>query len=138
MRKTVFLFSVFVFLLSCNSNSQRRGPGERMTPEERAERTVERMSSELQLTDQQQKELKVWFIASSKEREESFAKNKKNREVMREEMKKQREKQDLQLKKILTEEQYRLYQENEAKRMQEHRGREKGRPGLPDGERPGR
>lgn len=138
MRKVVLLFSVFVFLFSCNSNSQRRGPGERMTPEERADRMVEQMSSELQLTDQQQKELKAWFITSSKDQEKSFAKNKKNREAMREEMKKHREEQNLQLKKILTEEQYRLYQENEAKRMQEHRGREKGGPGLSDGERPGR
>lgn len=122
MRKILLLFSLFLFLFSCHSNpQQRREPGERMDPEKVADRMVERMNEELKLTDQQQKELKTWFVDSFKKRGESVRKNKKSREEMRAEMKKSREENEAQLKKILTEEQFKQYRENEAKRQQERR-----------------
>lgn len=122
MKKILLLFSVFVFLLSCHSNSQQgRGPGERINPEEMADRMVERMDEELGLTKQQQKELKTWFVDSFKKRSENVRKNKKSREEMRAEIKKNREENEAQLKKILTEEQFKQYRENEAMRQQERR-----------------
>lgn len=135
MKKILLLFSICVFLLSCHSNSQqRRGTGERINPEEMADRMVERMNEELRLTEQQQKELKIWFVDSFKKRSENVRKNKKSREEMRAEMKKNREENEVQLKKILTEEQFKQYRENEARRQQERlehgdrrRPREEGR-----------
>lgn len=39
---------------------------ERMTPEQQATRTVERLTTELKLTDKQQADLKKWYTESFK------------------------------------------------------------------------
>lgn len=101
---------------------------ERMTPEQQATRTVERLTTELKLTDKQQADLKKWYTESFKKREEAMQKNRDNREAMRDQMKKDREAADAELKKVLTEEQYKTYKANEEKRMKEwqQRGRQGG------------
>ena len=123
MKKLVFLATTLLMFLV---NAQQRGPRERMTPEQQATRTVERLTTELKLTDKQQADLKKWYTESFKKREEAMQKNRDNREAMRDQMKKDRE--DAELKKVLTEEQYKTYKANEEKRMKEwqQRGRQGG------------
>ena len=114
--------------LAITVNAQQRGPRERMTPEQQATRTVERLTTELKLTDKQQADLKKWYTESFKKREEAMQQNRDNREAMRDQMKKDREAADAELKKVLTEEQYKTYKANEKKRMKEwqQRGRQGG------------
>lgn len=93
---------------------------------------IERLNEDLQLTEQQQNELKTYFTESFKKRSETFKKNKENHEQMREQMKKEMEATDAQLKKILTEEQYNTYKENEKKRQKERgQKRRQGSPSQP-------
>ena len=118
MKKLVFLATTLLMFLAITVNAQQRGPRERMTPEQQATRTVERLTTELKLTDKQQADLKKWYTESFKKREEA----------MRDQMKKDREAADVELKKVLTEEQYKTYKANEEKRMKEwqQRGRQGG------------
>lgn len=129
MKKILSLATALFLLLGISANAQQRGPRERMTPEQRAERTVERLNEELKLTDAQQKELKKWYTESFKKNEENFQKNREDREAMRAQMQKNREANDAQLKKVLTAEQYKTYKANEEKRLKEMQQRGPGRPG---------
>ena len=54
MKKLVFLATTLLMFLAITVNAQQRGPRERMTPEQQATRTVERLTTELKLTDKQQ------------------------------------------------------------------------------------
>lgn len=128
MKKILFLTTTFVMLLALGVSAQQRGPRERMTPEQQAERRVEFLNKELKLTEAQQKELKTWFTESVKKREEAFQKNRDNREGMRAQMEKDREATDAQLKKVLTAEQYKTYRTNEEKRQKEWQQRGPGHP----------
>ena len=119
MKKILFLATAFMMFLAVNVNAQQRGPREKMTPEQQATRMVERLNTELKLTDQQQTDLKTWFTESFKKRNEAFQNNKENREDMRAQMQKDREATDAQLKKVLTAEQYKTYKANEEKRQKE-------------------
>lgn len=123
MKKILFLATAFIMFLAVSVNAQQRGPRERMTPEQQATRMVERLNTELTLTDKQQTELKTWFTDSFKKRSEAFEKNKENREEMRAQMKKNQEETDAQLKKVLTAEQYKTYKANEEKRQKERQQR---------------
>ena len=58
MKKLVFLATTLLMFLAITVNAQQRGPRERMTPEQQATRTVERLTTELKLTDKQQADLK--------------------------------------------------------------------------------
>lgn len=53
MKKLVFLATTLLMFLAITVNAQQRGPRERMTPEQQATRTVERLTTELKLTDKQ-------------------------------------------------------------------------------------
>ena len=88
MKKLVFLATTLLMFLAITVNAQQRGPRERMTPEQQATRTVERLTTELKLTDKQQADLKKWYTESFKKREEAMQKNRDNREAMRDQMKK--------------------------------------------------
>ena len=121
MKKIVFLAATLFMFFAISVNAQQRGPREHMTPEQQATRMVERLTEELKLDENQQKELQTYFT-------EEFEKNRpapENREAMREKMEKEREATDAKLKEVLTEEQYNTYKANEEKRMkemQQHRG----------------
>lgn len=137
MKKILFLATTLLMFLALGVNAQQRGPREKLTPEQQATRMVERLNQELKLTDKQQADLKTYFTASFKKRNEAFEKNKDNREGMREQMQKDREATDAQLKKVLTADQYKTYKANEEKRQKErqqqkgqgHQGNNKGRQG---------
>lgn len=123
MKKILFLATAFIMFLAVSVNAQQRGPREKMPPEQQATRMVERLNTELKLTDKQQTELKTWFTDSFKKRSETFEKNKENREEMRAQMKKNQDETDAQLKKVLTAEQYKTYKANEEKRQKERQQR---------------
>ena len=75
MKKLVFLATTLLMFLAITVNAQQRGPRERMTPEQQATRTVERLTTELKLTDKQQADLKKWYTESFKKREEAMQQN---------------------------------------------------------------
>lgn len=128
MKKIVFLAATLFIFFAISANAQQRGPREHMTPEQQATRMVERLTEELKLDENQQKELQTYFTEQFQKRQEEFEKNRpapENREAMREKMEKEREATDAKLKEVLTEEQYKTYKTNEEKRMkemQQHRG----------------
>ena len=136
MKKLVFLATTLLMFLAITVNAQQRGPRERMTPEQQATRTVERLTTELKLTDKQQADLKKWYTESFKKREEAMQKNRDNREAMRDQMKKDREAADAELKKVLTEEQYKTYITNlekmEKRRKEMMDRRNNNREGTPE------
>ena len=131
MKKIVFLTVACCIFAAFCTHAQQRGPREKQTPEQHANRIVERLNKELKLTEKQQSELKTWFSESFKQREKSFAQNRDNREAIREQMKKEREAMKTELKKVLTAEQYKIYQTNEEKREKERAQRGPGHPGIP-------
>lgn len=131
MKKIVFLTVACCIFAALCTHAQQRGPREKQTPEQHANRMVERLNKELKLTEKQQSELKTWFSESFKQREKSFAQNRDNREAMREQMKKEREAMQTELKKVLTAEQYKIYQTNEEKQEKERAQRGPGHPGTP-------
>ncbi len=128
MKKIVFLAATLFMFFAISANAQQRGPREHMTPEQQATRMVERLTEELKLDENQQKELQTYFTEQFQKRQEEFEKNRpapEDREAMREKMEKEREATDAKLKEVLTEEQYKTYKANEEKRMkemQQHRG----------------
>lgn len=132
MKKILCLTAGLLLLLAFSVHAQQRGTRgtrEQLTPEQQATRVVERLTKELQLTEQQQTTLKTWYTASFKNRKEIMEKNRDDRQAIREKMQKEREANEAQLKKVLTSEQYKTYQANEAKRRQElqqRRGRQGG------------
>ncbi len=131
MKKILFVTTTMMLFLAFTVKAQQKGPREKLTPEQQAARTVERLIKELQLTDKQQADLKNWYTASFKQREENMQKNHENREAMREQMKKDREANDAQLEKVLTAEQYKTYKANEEKRMKEWQQRRRQGGGRP-------
>lgn len=142
MKKMVFLVTtVWMFLaLSVSAQQQQqRGQREKMTPEQQATRTVERLNKDLTLNDKQKADLKKWYTDSYTQRAKSMEKNKDNREAMRESMKKERTATEAQMKKVLTADQFKKYQENEKKRQQnmQNRGGQRGQGGGARGIRPG-
>ena len=128
MKKIVFLAATLFMFFAISANAQQRGPREHMTPEQQVTRMVERLTEELKLDENQQKELQTYFTEQFQKRQEEFEKNRpapEDREAMREKMEKEREATDAKLKEVLTEEQYKTYKANEEKRMkemQQHRG----------------
>ena len=129
MKKIVFLAATLFMFFAISANAQQRGPREHMIPEQQATRMIERLTEELKLDENQQKELQTYFTEQFQKRQEEFEKNRpapENREAMREKMEKEREATDAKLKEVLTEEQYNTYKANEEKRMkemQQHRGK---------------
>lgn len=122
MKKILILSSALLMLLVTGCNSQQKSSREQRNPEQEAERMVEHLKQELNLTEAQQSELKTYFTASFKKRSENFEKNKDNRKERREQMKHAQEETDARLKEILTEEQY-----NKHKELQENRQKERER-----------
>ena len=100
---------------------ERMGGRERMTPEQRTEMRVQRLTKELSLNDKQQKEVKDLFALQAADMEKMRAENKDkkdaNREAMKQKMTSQREAQDAKMKSILTADQYKKYTELQKKDM---------------------
>lgn len=138
---TVFRFLILFLLLGimgCHSNPQRQESGKQFSAEKQAQQKVERMSEELGLTEQQQKELTDWYTGVFRKRRQNTAGKKPDRAALRSEMKKIREEEGTRLREILTEEQYATFCQKEAARRKERRSRNERHPGGPAGGWPGR
>lgn len=131
MKKFVFILTSLLLGASLLVSAQNRGPRQKLTPEQRATRMVENLHRDLQLTEKQQKDLRLWFTKSYTQQKENLQKYSTDREGMREASRKNREATEAKLKKVLTEEQYKKYKDLEAKRRQERQQHSSGRPGGP-------
>lgn len=107
--------------------AQNRSDKEKMTPEQRNEKRLEKMTSELNLTTDQQKQVGDLFASQSAEMEKMKADRKKNRSskptaAERDAMKKQMEarnaENDAKMKAILTPDQNKKYLANQEKQKQ--------------------
>ncbi len=75
------------------------------------EQQMERMTTQLSLTDEQKPKVEAVLKESSKKRQEIFSDSSINRSQMREKMQPIMEEQNKKLKAILTDDQYKKYQE---------------------------
>ncbi|WP_215226607.1 DUF4890 domain-containing protein [Echinicola shivajiensis] len=123
MKKIMFLLAILTATVLQSEAQQRQGRGE-MDPEKMAERVAGHMEKELELSEDQKKEVYALFLESSKKRMEMRNQEKEEREAAREQMKADREAQQAKLKEILSEEQFAKWEEMQ-KKMQE-RMRERG------------
>jgi hypothetical protein len=126
---TLIISSLFI-LMTVSLNAQERGPQHRgprghMNPEEMVKKMVEQMKTELKLDEKQEKQVKELFTENFKKRGELMKKYQGQRDSMMFYNKKMEDQQNLSLKKILTEEQYKIYQTNLEKRKQEMEKRRK-------------
>lgn len=128
MKKGVLFFVICFAMTACHFNSGRSATDEHFSPEQQADKMLERMNEELKLTVQQRKEVKAWLITSRQKRKKILEEKKGERKNMREIVRKHREEMTEQLKKILTEEQYRQYERYEKERRTMRRNPEK----IPD------
>lgn len=113
-----------------------RAKMERMTPEERQERQVKRLTSELTLTAQQQEQVKQLLAAQATNRENPMDKNelskeemKARREASRTKMQEDRKMMEDKLKGILTPAQFTTYKANQEKMREQNEMRMKERMG---------
>ena len=119
-----FVLMAMLSLGAIGFAQDRPGPGarERMTPEQRTEKRVERLTKELSLNDKQQKEVKDLFASQEdnmqKMRMDNKDKKADNREAMMQKMKVDRDAQDAKMKSILTADQYKKYTELQKKDME--------------------
>ncbi|MCB6971740.1 hypothetical protein [Butyricimonas synergistica] len=86
---------------------------------------VEQIKTELKLDEKQEKQVKELFTENFKKRGELMKKYQGQRDSVMFYNKKMEDQQNLSLKKILTEEQYKIYQTNLEKRRQEMEKRRK-------------
>lgn len=117
-----------------------RGEMEKMTPEQRQEQRLNKMSKDLNLNAKQQEEIKK-LMAEEGEKAEKFRANRKEakdkqllesakqRKEMGEKMKVEKEAHDAKMKKILSPEQYTKWENNrtiQQEKMRQKRGDRKG------------
>ncbi|MFV0553689.1 MAG: Spy/CpxP family protein refolding chaperone [Mangrovibacterium sp.] len=122
---------------SQSSEYQRRAPGgERMSPEERVAKEVERMTKQLNLTTDQQAKVKTVLEADAKEMQTQMQAMREkmgddpeamreqmesNRDAMRQQMEARRKAQETKIKAILTDEQKVAYDKMQSERQQRMR-----------------
>lgn len=130
MKTLTLIISSLFLLMTVSLNAQERGPQHRgprghMNPEEMVKKMVEQMKTELKLDEKQEKQVKELFTENFKKRSELMKKYQGQRDSVMFYNKKMEDQQNLSLKKILTEEQYKIYQTNLEKRKQEMEKRRK-------------
>jgi Spy/CpxP family protein refolding chaperone len=109
----------------------------KMTPEQRNERRIERMTTELNLDAAQQEKLKQLYADEAKNREAKMAEMKDKKGQGREMMAEQMKANEGKMKEILTPEQFKKWKSNQEKmreRMQQRMGdRQEGMDDRPAG-----
>ncbi len=124
--QSVFLVTIFTVISSVSLFSQSR---QNRSPEEMAKQQTEWMTKELTLDEGQVEKVSVINLKYSKDLQKTWQQNQGNREAMRSAMTKLTEEKDKELKKVLTEDQFKLYQKKVAERraqMRSQRGGGKG------------
>lgn len=137
MKRVSFLLMaiVFVFSVSCNklrqnSQEQQMGPGGGMggsgnfDPAAFVDRQMEELKEGLDLSDDQEKQVREILIAGSetmRKAREGMQDGGGDRDAMREKMQQMREEQNLKIKAVLTEEQFTKYEKIQQERRERMR-----------------
>lgn len=127
--RTWILATVMMIGLSALAQPGGERRGENLTPEQRVELQVKRMTLELDLNDKQQQEVKQMLTKKSKEREERMAEHKAKKEegkkltsderfAMQSNMLDEKIEMKKEMKKILTSEQFEKFEAIHAKRQE--------------------
>ncbi|MDG2432755.1 hypothetical protein [Flavobacterium sp.] len=135
------LFIVALAIVSMASFAQDKKDGskraqranmEKMTPQERSAKRLEKMTADLNLDAKQQEKVKQLFAEQDATRESQKAEMKKKRDQAKAKMGEQKQKMDDKMTAILTPEQSAKWKANQEKmkdKMQERRGKRKGDAG---------
>lgn len=138
----VMLISLPVFSQGGPPPGGRPGGGQgRQFTEEDVKNRVKRLSQDLNMTEEQEKQLTDFEVEQYKKNQVERQKMQGDWEKMREYMRSQREVRDTKYKEVLDEDQYKKYQELQEQRRQEWQNRRQQnqqRPGGRDGDRPAR
>jgi protein CpxP len=136
------LFAAGLFTANAQQQTQPQQPQQqnanapRMSPEEMAKKQTERMVTDLKLNDKQKTQVATINTKYAKLRNELMQANQGNREAARPKMKEMETQKNAELKKILTDEQFKLY-EDLGKKRQEERRQQMGQPQGQENEKRG-
>lgn len=130
--KKAALAVITALTISLSVQAQERNRGERLTPEQRNQLQVKKMTADLDLNENQQKEVAKLFAEQAKKREAKMAERKANKEAKKEltadeKFKLKNDMLDAQIehkakmKKILNEKQYAKWEANMEKRQEKVR-----------------
>lgn len=114
-----------VLMIGMTSFAQEKPAGEkghkveRLTPEQRNEKHLKKLTSELNLNEKQQKEVGAILAEQSAKREAKHAERKKLDEAKRNERKAEMQANDAKIKAVLTPEQTKKWEELKAKKKEE-------------------
>jgi hypothetical protein len=140
----LFLMCLFSGVICAQDGGQRvqRGQGgqggQRLTTEEWVKAQVDRMKKDFELTDAQCDSVTKINLKYAKKAEELFQNNQTDAEKNREIFQKNQEEQNKELKAILTEAQYKKYEEQLKARRERGGNRGQGGQGQGQGQRPPR
>lgn len=140
MKKLFVVALLVVSLTTFAQEKEKKGDRKNMSPEERTEMRVEKMTKELDLNETQQKQVKE-LLASQKENREEFIEKRKEiketaekatkeqRAEMKAKMEENKEAIKSKMKTILTDEQYKKWESNmeEKKEKMTERKERKGK-----------
>lgn len=133
MKKITGIFAMMMLLFTAVAVAQPGGGrgqgGERMTPEERAEKQTSKMVGELELNEEQAAQVEELNLTSAAKISELREANRGNREAMMEGMKGIQDERETALKDILSEDQYAKHLEMVAKEEERRGNRGEGRRG---------
>ncbi|MDR1170407.1 MAG: hypothetical protein LBK97_06200 [Prevotellaceae bacterium] len=122
----LFLMSLFTGMIYAQDGEQRGQRGQRLSTEERVKAQTDRMKKDFELTDAQYDSVKRINLKYAKKIEEAFENSKKDDAKNMEVVQKNREEQNSELKAVLTEAQYKKYEEQLKARRERFGNREQG------------
>ncbi len=131
MKKWIIASGLMVMITMGTFAQQKRG-GERPNPEERAKAMTEKMAKELELTEDQQKQVLAINLEYAQKREAEMAKRKVEMEARRakmEEAKAEAKEQNTKINAVLTEEQKSKWTEIKQENQDKRKGQRMRRPG---------
>ncbi len=129
MKKLIIAALLVVGVSSFAQNNNDRPQRGNMTPEQRNQNRVERMTKELSLDAKQQEQLKQFYVEEAQAREAQRANTTEKKGQGRENMEAQRKATEEKMKTILTPEQLTKWKANQEKmreRMQQRMGDRQG------------
>jgi hypothetical protein len=133
----LFLMCLFSVMIYAQDGGQRGQERQRLTLEERVKAQTDRMKKDFELTDVQYDSVQKINLKYAKKAEEARKNNRENAEQNREFFQKNQEAQNKELKVILTEAQYKKYEE-QLKARRERGGNRGPGQGQGQGQRPPR
>lgn len=121
--KVYFIATLMFACLSTAFAQSQNGQQPRMNPEEMAKVLTDRMTTEIKLNEKQQTEVSAINLKYSKKMIEIFQANQGNWDVIRTKMEESRALKNSEIKAVLTDDQYKLYEEFMKKWFEESRKR---------------